>query len=935
VENEYKNSLLWKSAFNKTHARSASERKKIERLLSSLDELDGFIADILLRIPTDCKGLTLHDIEHCHQLWDVASVICGDKYPINPSEGFVLGAAFLIHDAGLTAAVYPGGVHALKRTSIYLDMVASFFKQVNPKRITTIAASGDVSSDIADRALFNTLRILHADRAEHLVEDEYIDPLLGTSFTLLRPGINLDFGSLIGKIAASHHWDIKTVDSTFSAPESPSTSYPNWTIDAFKLACILRAADACAIDERRARIMPFILENPRGISRDHWLFQRNLRPAYRQRNSDEIVFKSKRAVPRDQMSSWWIGFDAIGIADGELRACDRLLKRRAGIRDHHDGIQFAAKRVEGSGDPSLLSQLIEVSGWRPVDTLARIDNPAAIIELLGGQGLYGNDHSAPFRELLQNAADAIHVKRLRAGYGPNAERRGEILVSVERMQPLPDQWRLTVCDDGLGMDEEGLTSELLVFGNSLWSSARLPQLYPGLAANPKFKPIGRFGIGFYSAFLLGDNVKVMSKRYTAGESSRHVLHFLNGLKGRAELRKYDSTIDGEWSHDKNTIVRIEPFDMKKLQQFVLQAISAELPSAVVPGAEDPQFWGLLTNALNRLTFCLDVAVALEGPDRQKTVVNDIDVLKLEKRAFCQEFNRVFGRTGGPSRQHVQKMDERNYRFVEFIGGQEDNSSRGSCSNTTMLSAGVFHIGGLTVCGVSPAGIDGIVEAVPQSANRAQIVYGPTPSAFRDWAALQLSMLSKERVKEDDLGQMLVNICDQRVELGKYSFLTDFFGKIVYIDDINISDGDEIFLGITHHYSGVALAPLRANMSSLIGNHLSTSAKFRYVLGSNYGSMSSLYNQVLINKANEDLKSNQFTAFQRLLQGVEAKGLEVRKMDVGDYEVGIYTGPNGGTGPLRDPKLKKGSSISRHGIRMKFSLIGNAASRCPNSEAPLT
>jgi hypothetical protein len=914
---EYKTSPLWKSAFNKKHAHSNAERHNIDNLLSSLDDMDGSIADMLLNIPEYCRGLTLHDIEHCHQLWDVASVICGDKYPINPSEGFVLGAAFLIHDAGLTASVYPGGIVALRQNTIYLDMVASLLKQVDPNKINSVAASGDISPDIADRALFNTLRILHADRAEHILDEEYRDPNLGTSFTLLRPDMNLDFGSLIGKIAASHHWDIKRVDSTFSTPIPPSTSYPNWTIDAFKLACILRVADACAIDERRARIMPFILDNPRNISRDHWLFQRNLSPAYRPRDANEIVFKSKRAVRRAQMSSWWVGFDAIGIADGELRACDRFLKRRAGIHDHHPDIQFAAKRVEGSGDPSLLSQFIEVSGWRPVDTVARIDNPATIIELLGGQGLYGNDHSAPLRELLQNATDTIHVKRIRGGYGPTAQRPGEILVSLEKIQAFPDQWRLTICDDGVGMDEEGLTNELLVFGNSLWSSARLPQLYPGLAANPKFKPIGRFGIGFYSTFLFGDNVKVMSKPYTGGETSRNVLHFLNGLKGRAEFRKYDATIDGEWSHDKNTIIIIEPFDIRKMQQFVLQAISAGLPSTAVPGADDPQFWTLLINALNRLTFCLDVDVVFEGPYKQKTVVNSVDVLKLDKRAFCQEFNRVFGDLGGPSRHHVQKMDEHNYRFVEFIGSEEDTASRGACSNTTMLGAGIFHIGGLTVFGVSASGIDGIIEAVPQSANRVQIAYRPTPSAFREWAELQLDMLSKKEITEGSLGQMLINICDQKVELGDYSFLTDFFGEMIYIDEIDINDTDEVFLCVTQHFSGLALSPLRANMSSLIGDHLSTSARFRYVLGSNYGSISSLYNQVWINKANEAVNLIRFSAFQRLLKCVEAKGLQVCGIDEGNYEVGTYTGPNGGTGPLRDPKLKKGSSIFRHGIRMKF------------------
>jgi hypothetical protein len=235
----------------------------------------------------------------------------------------------------------------------------------------------------------------------------------------------------------------------------------------------------------------------------------------------------------------------------------------------------------------------------------------------------------------------------------------------------------------------------------------------------------------------------------------------------------------------------------------------------------------------------------------------------------------------------------------------------------MLGAGVFHIGGLTVFGVSASGIDGITEAVPQSASRAQIVYKPMPSAFQEWAALQLGMLSKIKIMENGLGQMLVNICQQKVELGEYSFLSDFFGEIIYIDDIDINDGDEIFLCVTQHYSGLALAPLRANMSSLIGDHLRTSAKFRHVLGLDYGSMSSLYNQVWINKVDEDTNLTSFSAFQRLLKCVGAKGLQVWGVEEGDYEVGTYTGPTGGTGPLMDPKLKKGSSISRHGLRMKF------------------
>ena len=93
------------------------------------------------------------------------------------------------------------------------------------------------------------------------------------SFTLIPADLLLDTGEVIGEVAASHHWNIRKVDHTFGDPLSPPAAYFDWTIDAVKLACILRAADACAIDERRARTMAFIIENPRGVSRSHWAFQ--------------------------------------------------------------------------------------------------------------------------------------------------------------------------------------------------------------------------------------------------------------------------------------------------------------------------------------------------------------------------------------------------------------------------------------------------------------------------------------------------------------------------------------------------------------------------------------------------------------------------------------------------------------------------------------
>jgi hypothetical protein len=98
---------LWKLAFAEEHCENTAQSKARDKLISDLCRLDAYVDPLLKKIPEDCKWLTLHDITHARQLWAVASELCGKNYPINPSEGFVLGAAFLIHDAGLTAATYP------------------------------------------------------------------------------------------------------------------------------------------------------------------------------------------------------------------------------------------------------------------------------------------------------------------------------------------------------------------------------------------------------------------------------------------------------------------------------------------------------------------------------------------------------------------------------------------------------------------------------------------------------------------------------------------------------------------------------------------------------------------------------------------------------------------------------------------------------------
>ena len=528
----YQESFLWKAAFCGGDFNQSQEGAR-RRLLVGLESLESHVEQILRRIPQDCRWLTVHDVSHCHQLWHVASAICGNNYCLNPLEGFVLGAAFLIHDAGLTAGAYEGGIEALRETTSYRELLS-----VEVNRALAADAPARRSIETAtemekSRALFALLRALHAHRAEELLNQHYRHPLFKLSWTLIDIDLLLDVGEIIGKVAASHHWDIGRVDRAFRDPATPPAAFPEWTIDAFKLACILRSADACAIDERRAPVMAFALEAPLGESRDHWLFQTYLKPAYLRAAENSLVFESKRPFGRDHMSSWWLAYDGITLADRELRDSDRLLKRRQGQAGRRENIVFAAKRIEGAGNPSILKDYVAVEGWTPVETTVRISDPPALVELFGGKQLYGNDVTAPLRELIQNAADAVRNRRLEQGYGASkSDKAGEIKISILKSG---SHWIVRVTDDGIGMPGDVMTGELLEFGKSLWRSDRLATLYPRLISNPKFNPTGRFGIGFYASFMLGKRIKVISKPYDSGLAERKVLQFSN-VRGRAELR---------------------------------------------------------------------------------------------------------------------------------------------------------------------------------------------------------------------------------------------------------------------------------------------------------------------------------------------------------------------------------------------------------------
>jgi hypothetical protein len=300
----------------------------------------------------------------------------------------------------------------------------------------------------------------------------------------------------------------------------------DWEVDALKLAFLLRTADAAHIDDRRAPWFLFALRRPEGISEDRWRFQAKLgQPTTMPRG--ELRITSGSAFSHAERKAWWLAYDTVCMIDLELRDAHALM------RDEGRPC-FAATSVLGAETPEAFARHVRVRDWEPVNVAPKIEDVPKVIAALGGSTLYGDEPWIALRELLQNALDAVRALR---ALGYHGETEGEVEVRAEHADG--DDWWLHVTDTGIGMSRHVLTNVLLDFGNSLWRSDLLRDELPGLAKSG-FDAVGQFGIGFYSVFMLGSQVRVTTRRFERSErddADQWLLTFEDGLRGRPMLAR--------------------------------------------------------------------------------------------------------------------------------------------------------------------------------------------------------------------------------------------------------------------------------------------------------------------------------------------------------------------------------------------------------------
>jgi Histidine kinase-, DNA gyrase B-, and HSP90-like ATPase len=712
---DFRESRLWKESLGTPQTGAAAQW--IDRLVASYEAMRRQAVPLSSEISRDLPSFTVHDISHIDALWGIADIIAGYGISLNPLEAYLFGAGLICHDLAMSSAAYPGGIADVDRHPLFAQGVAVLF----PER----HSAAELQTDELNRVRAWVLRENHAYQASALAVQEWKNENTGSRHYLIEDTVLREsFGHLIGRLAMSHWWSIARVAGDLSRRLGPSGGMPaGWTIDEFKIAALLRAADAAHIDQRRAPSFLFALRHVHGIAAEHWRFQSLLSaPVLR---GSRLLYASVRDFIVGEAEAWWLCYDTIKMIDAELTAID------AYCDEYRRDLQFAARGVAGASDPAVLSRYVTVSGWFPIDAKPTITDVPALIKKLGGQSLYGTTSFVPLRELLQNALDAVEALKIEhPGSGKSSRIRCALRLDGDR-------YVLTVSDDGIGMSREVILHALLDFGASLWHSELLRREFPRLAER-RFKSIGRFGIGFFSVFMWTRCVKVITRRFDARPDETLVLEFTDELRVRPVLRvatpqemRYDGGTSVELSIDNPNFLRRERFDNTdwlpeaELPSSLARAVFAVVPFPSVPiDIEDHEY---------RISI---------GPiDWERTPTDNILSL-LMSRDVKPEYQ--IDEADLKCRLHMRLVRE-NDGTISGLGGLPDAASRLNAGRSVVITPGGVFLG------MIDDGLPGVFFGDPIDAARSKFRPRCSNGAIARWADEQISLLRQSVALTEEPG----------------------------------------------------------------------------------------------------------------------------------------------------------------------------------------
>jgi hypothetical protein len=702
---------LWRASFE--NSAYDDNRAALKKLSESLTDIRQRVGHLVSCIPEDIPGLTVHDLTHLDALWETASLIAGEDCALNPAEAYVFGAAVLMHDSAMSLAAYPGGIADIKQSPEWRDAVANRLLELSAELDEELL--NNPPENVAKTAIADVLREKHAQQALELPLTEWPTADGGRERIIQDSNLREAYGNIIGDIAASHwssvHQLADLAERVNAGPDVPG----DWHISPIRIACLLRVADAAHIDHRRAPRFLWALRQPEPQSNVHWQVQSKLgKPSI---DDNQLIYTSGRPFTLDEAEAWWLGYDLLTSLDDELRSVHSLLKAQ-GLPT------FAALSVKGAKFPHLVAKLVQTRGWDPVDTQLQVSDVKSLVSQLGGQRLYGSNLAAPVRELIQNAADACRMRRYTRD--TDGEQRELIIVRLRREES--GDW-LDIEDNGVGMSTKVLTGPLLDFGRSFWRSSMFRKEFPGLLSKG-VRSTGKFGIGFFSVFMLGQKVTVTSRKYDAGVAKTKTLDFHAGLRVRPILRAPNQTETLDEGGTRVSVLLDTGFDSVG---GLLHQSGRQKGKEVQP----------LGEFIAEITPTLDVCVKVIGTDGANS--------RLEADEWLHNEPDVLVRRAGNTLTSWYGHDIKSFLpNLRNLTDPTDGSVHGrACivGTPSHLNLGVITVGGFSAAKFPR--LAGILCGETDIAARNSAMPTVPTAILREWASEQGKLIAKQKLSFDN------------------------------------------------------------------------------------------------------------------------------------------------------------------------------------------
>jgi hypothetical protein len=414
------------------------------------------------RIPIIFDTYTLHDINHSIRVLEHCFDLVNDVTKLSDLDIVIIIYASVLHDIGM--AISDEELQEIEKPDYEYKGIkySSMLKLRNGNQ---------------KLARQDFIRDIHANRSHDYVMNERDE-------IYLLPGqLLINFKNEVAKVCDSHTKHHSWIVDSFSKDSIKGVFHFNLQF----CSLLLRLGDLLDFDSNRTPPNLYKMISPDGFGKDEW--------------KQHFIIQNTKKVFEDANGQKTITI--CGESD-EPRIHRKFMQYLDWIEKEVGSTLLAIKSMGEFYQMPLnpfLDKRVETKGYSFSDKKLAVDYHA-ITNLLMGEKVYG-DPKLGLRELIQNSIDACKIRseidKKNAKYG-DTPYIPKIKINLNKAEGT-----VGIKDNGIGMNLEIITRFFLNIGKSYYLSETF------LLKDYNYKPIGNFGIGFLSCFMLSNEVNVKTR----------------------------------------------------------------------------------------------------------------------------------------------------------------------------------------------------------------------------------------------------------------------------------------------------------------------------------------------------------------------------------------------------------------------------------------